>query len=320
MFKAITRHTRSLVAVPSLTATLLAVGISPSAGQATQFNPPKQYYLALGDSIAYGFQRSTFEGGLPASAFNTGYVDVFAARLRNIQPDLTIVNYGCPGETTMSFTTSPCGWPAVGQLHDSYTGSQLEAALAFLRAHRGEVSPITLTLWGNDVREFVSGCSDDICVQNGAFRFVVEFSDRLKGILSALRNAAPDAEIIITGSWDSFLDALEFADPLFQLLNASMSATAATARVRFADPFPLFNPQGDLGDEIRTMCILTLLCTKNDSHPSDAGYRALADLVFDVSDYERLDHAASTDPQQPEVVRSQRLSTAFGVKRLAHRL
>jgi hypothetical protein len=64
-----------------------------------------------------------------------------------------------------------------------------------------------------------------------------------------------------------------------------MSAVATAAGARFADPFPLFNPQGDLAREIETMCTLTLLCTENDSHPSDAGYRVLGDLVFDVSGY-----------------------------------
>ena len=38
-----------------------------------------------------------------------------------------------------------------GKLHDPFRGAQLKAALAFLKAHRGQVSPITLTLWGNDL-------------------------------------------------------------------------------------------------------------------------------------------------------------------------
>ena len=62
-----------------------------------------------------------------------------------------------------------------------------------------------------------------------------------------------------------------------------MTAVSTAARARFADPFPVFNPQGDLAHEIQTMCALTLLCTENDSHPSDIGYQALAQLVFDAS-------------------------------------
>ena len=96
---------------------------------------PKQYYLALGDSITFGYQGYKHAAGLPPSAFNTGYVDVFADHLREIQPGITVVNYGCPGESTRSFLKGPCLWTEFGQqLHDSFTGRQLDAALSFLRA------------------------------------------------------------------------------------------------------------------------------------------------------------------------------------------
>ena len=78
--------------------------------------------------------------GLPPTAFDTGYVDDFGLRLRQIQPTITTVNYGCPGETTSSFMTGPCLWTTLGQqLHDNFSGSQLGAAIAFLKAHPGEV-------------------------------------------------------------------------------------------------------------------------------------------------------------------------------------
>ena len=132
---------------------------SASSGASQAVSGPKQYYLALGDSITYGYQAYKHEAGLPPSAFNTGYVDVFAARLREIQPGITVVNYGCPGESTRSFLKGPCPWTEFGeQLHDSFIGSQLDAALSFLRTHPGEVTPITLTLWGNNVREFIADC------------------------------------------------------------------------------------------------------------------------------------------------------------------
>jgi lysophospholipase L1-like esterase len=272
-----------LVVLLVLAAAIVIFGASPAAGQV---DTPKQYYVALGDSITYGYQASKHRAGLPPSAFDTGYVEVFAEHLRQIQPGITVVNYGCPGETTKSFIKGPCLWSTFGeQLHDAFSGSQLDAAVEFLSAHSSAVSPITISLWGNDVREFADSCKDLACIQNRAPAFFALVSERLAKILRRLRDAAPDAEIIVTGSWDSFLNILEFADPLFRLLNASMSAVATAAGARFADPFPLFNPQGDLAREIETMCTLTLLCTENDSHPSDAGYRVLGDLVFDVSGY-----------------------------------
>jgi hypothetical protein len=134
------------------------------------FDPPKQYYLALGDSLPYGFQQVKFDVGLSPSAFNTGYVDVFAARLRELRPNISVVNFGCPGETTTSFVAAPCFFTTLGgALHDPFTGSQLTAAVAFLRAHRGQVSPITLNLWGNDLSVFVfQTCQFDFaCIQAG---------------------------------------------------------------------------------------------------------------------------------------------------------
>jgi lysophospholipase L1-like esterase len=270
----------------AICALVTVLDTSPIASPLSTFTPPRHFYLALGDSFTYGFQFS--KAGMPAAAFNTGYVDVFGAQLRDIQPGLTIVNYGCPGESTASFIAGPCPTQSLVELHDFFTGSQLDAAVDFLRAHPGEVSPITVTLWGNDVREFVGGCGDQACVAAGAGRMIQEVTKNLRIILGRLRGAAPDAEIIVTGAWDPFIDALPFADPLFQQLNTQLSAATIAARARFADPFPIFNPPGDLQHEIQTICTLTLSCTQNDSHPSDAGYRVLGELVFEVSGYEAL--------------------------------
>jgi lysophospholipase L1-like esterase len=267
----------------------LAVGGITAAAQELKFDPPKRYYLALGDSIAFGYQAAKHRAGLPPSGFNAGYVDVFRARLQEIRPSLTVVNYGCPGETTTTFIAGGCLSNLIGfPLHDPFSGAQLDAAVTFLRAHPGQVSPITLTLWGNDIREFADSCPDLDCIVNGAPAVIASIVNNLALILGRLKAAAPDAEIIVTGSWDSNLDALEFADPLFQFLNASMASMVALQRVRFADPFPVFNPQGNLALEILAHCTMTLLCTQQDSHPSDAGYRALADLVFQASGYQQL--------------------------------
>src|SRR5262249_15202434 len=147
----------------------------------------------------------------------SGYVDVLGAQLRQINPSIMIVNYGCPGETSLSFITGPCLWSTSGQLlHDSFSGSQLDAAAAFLRAHAGKVSPITITLWGNDIGQLVRSCGGDPdCIQMRAPGAIAELAFHIFTILDRLRSAAPNAEIIVTGTWDSFLGAFEFADPLF---------------------------------------------------------------------------------------------------------
>ena len=62
-------------------------------------------------------------------------------RVKKLIPNITTVNYGCPGETTASFIQGPCPWTARGHdLHNVFADSQLDGAVAFLRAHPGEES------------------------------------------------------------------------------------------------------------------------------------------------------------------------------------
>ena len=99
------------------------------ASQRTVYQPPQSYYLALGDSITYGYQPNKAKPGARPSDFDTGYVDVFAARLRKLSPKIQVVNYGCPGESTVTFTRGGCPALAEGmKLHDAFRGSQLNAA------------------------------------------------------------------------------------------------------------------------------------------------------------------------------------------------
>jgi len=96
-----------------------------SAASAAGGPLPKHYYLALGDSLAYGVQPDKVARGLPPSAYNTGFVDLFAARLRARNPKLEVVNYACPGESTVTFVLGVCPWLAEGKkLHRSF-GSAL---------------------------------------------------------------------------------------------------------------------------------------------------------------------------------------------------
>jgi hypothetical protein len=211
-----------------------------------------------------------------------------------MRPDIITINYSCPGESTETFVAGRCLWTELGNLlHDSFSGNQLDAAIAFLRGHRGQVSPVTLTLGSNDFAKLLGPCTsngqvDLICVRDAAPRFIADLVQTISSIVEQLRSAAPDTEIIVTGAWDSFLGALAFADPLFQAFNASLAQAVTANRARFADPFPILNPQGDPAREVQAICALTLLCTNADSHPSDAGYRALAAVVFEASQYSRL--------------------------------
>jgi lysophospholipase L1-like esterase len=242
---------------------------------------PQSYYLALGDSIAYGFQPTKAKAARP-SAFDSGYVDVFAARLRKLAPKIQVVNYGCPGESSVTFTRGGCPTLAEGvKLHDAFRGSQLKAALSFLRAHPGQVSPITLTLWGNDLAPLSAK-------GKRAPSAIASFASRFNAIVQQLRAAAPTAEIIVTGAWNPEADRLKQATPLYRSLDAAIARAAARSRARVANMFAALNGSGNVRTQKARLCALTFYCSKGgDPHPTDAGYRAMADAFLTVSGYPR---------------------------------
>ena len=78
------------------------------------FRPPvASSYLALGDSLAFGYSEAKFDSLYPdenPADYETGYVNDFADVLKLFNPGLQIVNDGCPGETTESFIHGPCAY------------------------------------------------------------------------------------------------------------------------------------------------------------------------------------------------------------------
>jgi hypothetical protein len=58
----------------------------------------------------------------------------------------------CKSETTDSLLgLRPCRYHPPFALHSNYSGSQIDAALAVLRAHPGQVSPVTIDIGANDL-------------------------------------------------------------------------------------------------------------------------------------------------------------------------
>ena len=110
----------------------------------------QHYYLALGNSISFGFQ--------PDLDFTDGFVDQTFAQLHKANVT-DLANYACAGESTTTMIHGACPGGLIH--HNAYTGSQLDAAVAFLKAHAGKVNPVTLDIGSNDVlQDFnISTCS-----------------------------------------------------------------------------------------------------------------------------------------------------------------
>jgi lysophospholipase L1-like esterase len=272
-----------------------------SANDTPRFNPPKQYTLVLGDSLAFGYQDTRFKTELLSGTYNpadfTGYWAPFAAQLATIRPDIQTVNFGCPGETTGSFVAGGCLFrtnPFTSDLplHDNYAPAtpQLQAALSFLHKHPGQVSPITVSLGANDIITLLNGCQAQfptdpqavfVCINTGLPATLAAVRANLSTTLAALHDAAPSSEIIVLQPYDPYIALIPALTPGVLALNATLADVATTARVRVADGFSAVTPA--------TACILTLICTpQHDIHPSDAGYAMLAQALWAASGYDRL--------------------------------
>ena len=275
-----------------LVAVVITGAVSTAAAQTTRFSAPKDYVLALGDSLTFGFQRVKFNANPDPTNFNTGFVDDFAQRLLATAPgrDSRVVNFGCPGETSSSFLTGPCAYHSIFglPLHDNFESSQIDAAEAFLAAHRGQVGPILISIGANDVLDAVTACGgvNPQCIGALLPGILATLSANYSEILGRLRAAAPDTEIVILELYNPFavFDAQTNAQTngLTIAINQVIEGLAAVNRARVANPFPAF----DLAPpQPATLCGLIFFCANGDIHPRDAGYQVMGDLIWAASGY-----------------------------------
>jgi len=279
------RPTRRSVLGAAIAVLIFVLGAVPGTASILRhfsqpvYQSPQMYYLALGDSMTYGFQPTKVRPGARPSDFKTGYVDVFGAELRRLSPNIEVINYGCPGESTVTFARG--GWNCDGiKLHDAYRRPQLKAAVSFLRAHPGQVSPITVTLWGGDLAPLSAK-------GKRARSAIASFASRFKVILAQLRAAAPSAEIIVTGAWNPEADRLQQVEPLYRSVDAAIARAAAASGDRVANMFGALDGAGNVKARQARLCRLTFYCSKGDPHPTDAGYRAMANAFMTASGYSR---------------------------------
>ncbi|HYN30297.1 MAG TPA: GDSL-type esterase/lipase family protein [Dermatophilaceae bacterium] len=285
-------HRRRPFVLPALLGLLLSV-LAPAAASADPSERAQQratgYYLALGDSLAAGYQPTTGDDK------DGGYVGGVAAAVRLSSPKTRLVNLACSGETVVTMVD--------GGGCDYAKGSQLAAAQQFLHAHGRFTRVITLDIGANDVQRCVrSGGIDLVCVQGG----LRDVATTLPGVVAALRAGAPNARIVVLNYFNPFLAAY-LTGPAGQALAAQSTelqrqlnsiiagAAAGNARVadvagafRSTDTTPVTDPViGTVPTNVATICALTWMCVRQDIHANDAGYAVMASTVVGVLVRER---------------------------------
>jgi lysophospholipase L1-like esterase len=264
----------------------LGLGAAPASASDGWKHRPYDYYLALGDSLAAGFQPSA----PPTFLSGKGYADDIAKELA--ADGTQYVNLACPGETTQSMIHGGCPYP------HTYA-DQLDAAAAFLQAHRGDRVLVTLDIGANDV---------DDCVKNGALDVqcgldgIKQTAADLPVILSRLREAAGHKTEFIGGTYyNPFLAAwltgaagqatatqstsistlfnsvFRTEYPLFGVRVADVAT--AFSSLDFTDQVPLA-PGVTVPLNVARICQWTWMCAPApigpNIHANDAGYQVMA--------------------------------------------
>jgi lysophospholipase L1-like esterase len=303
-------HGAVLALCASVLALMGALALAPPAGAVNVGNT----YLAVGDSLAYGFHEAQFNeelasGTVNPASFNDGYVNDFYELIKFFNPNLQLINDGCPGEGTETmihgsvFPRAFCGGEDAtvfpqSFLHHPYPAeTQLQNALSILHSDPN-VSPITLDIGANDLIRFLQNeCGfaegKNTCTEA---QFAAEFKhvgENVAYILGQLRAAAPYAEIVMVGIYNSSPGyPAEGGDKLIAAFDKTLEAAASSVpgpRIGFANPLPDFNPSVIFGGpevlDLRTICAYTAMCPEGkfnphgDIHPTKLGYQEMAEEV-----------------------------------------
>ena len=266
---------------------------SPPAAAAIAAEPPPTYYLALGDSLAQGVQPNAAGTSVETPA---GYPDQVYATLHRNHPTLKLVKLGCPGETTVSMIN--------GGICHYRSGSQLRAAGAFLRQHRGQVLLVTVDIGANDP-EACSGQPSFSQLAACAVKGVPSAVTHLRTIATRLKAAAgPNVRIVgmnyylpALAEWRSGLTGRAVAwtaEKLAATFNALLGRVYAKAGIKVANIFGAFQTTDfadhgtNLPRNVTLLCRWTWECAAAprgpNQHANQAGYQVIARQFLKAAD------------------------------------
>ncbi len=271
--RARTTTTSSTVITPS-------TPVTPGAG-----------YLALGDSVTFGYMESSV---VPAPDYSDaaslrGYPAMLGSEL-----GLKVANASCPGETSSSLISasaqsngcentlsSPSGYRTTFPLHVKYSGSQLHYAVSYLKSHPG-VRLVSLMIGANDGFICEETTTDGCASSSEIDPVLSRISHNVHSILSTLRTKAHYAGQIVIVDYYSLNYASPAVSALSVALNRAQNSAAKPFHVRYADTYATFAAAAaHSGNNTCTAGLLTQLGAPGTCgvHPSFAGQALLASTV-----------------------------------------
>jgi lysophospholipase L1-like esterase len=294
------RHAARVAILATVLGLVAVAGVGGSAAVAARTGDrpaaasSRRYYVSLGDSYAVGFQPGR-------GATRHGFPDQVVTKATRRGYHLQLVNFGCGGATTTSILQAPtCPIPARPIHGADYGGvTQAAAAEAFLRAHRGQIALVTVSIGGNDVTSCARAPNPVGCVTQATAAIKTNVGQLAVDLRSA---AGPQVPIVgttypdvILGQWvrpPVSQNLAQLSVTAFQaLINPTLRQAYAAAPARFVDVtnatgayVPLtktvtLKPYGLIPVAVARVCTLTYYCTVGDIHATTAGYGVIADLI-----------------------------------------
>jgi lysophospholipase L1-like esterase len=260
-------------------AMLLAAAIGTVPGSRTTAATtvgPKTYYLALGDSLGYGYQ--------PNGDFSHGYADDLYAHYAATHPTTThFTNMSCPDESSTTFIKGGCPYWYIRKTF--YLGSQLNAALSFIKNHSGQVSPVTVDIGANDFLPLITTSSSGCTVSSTWPTALATFDANFKTILSKLKTALNGkGDLIAMNYYNPYQDECASSPDVMadlQTLNSHIASDAQAYSVPVADVFTAFG-----GATTSNICTYTWMCSSyNDVHATGTGYGVIAGAFQSAEGY-----------------------------------
>jgi len=245
-----------------------ALAASSAHGGKHSLVGPKNYYLALGDSLAFGFQ--------PDLNFDHGYADDFAANLSN-HGVKHYANMGCPGETSITMINGNCPYPFLRKY--PYVGSQLTAAVKFIQSHAGQVSPVTLDIGANDLLPDINTNNCSVNVDKFNSDLATLDNNLTQTILPEIHNALVvngqvSGDFVLMNYYDPNQNICPNSVPYTQELNQHLANDASGFGVLVVDVFTAF---GGATTPNKHICSYTWMCSIfQDIHATNKGYSVIA--------------------------------------------
>jgi lysophospholipase L1-like esterase len=280
----------------AVTAGIVLAGLSllggitaaPASAASTSNSNPNNY-LALGDSVSFGYNPLLVTPGVSPGVF-VGFPQLASDLFR---PRKKLFNASCPGETSTSLITGTrpdngCQdyRQSIGPLHVSYSGSQLGYAESYLAANP-RTGLVTMMIGANDLFLLIDSCGGSAnvaCIGAGLPGLRDTLSSNLTTIYSGLRAAGFKGELVAVTYYS-----LNYADQVGTGIIAEINATLAKVTQAFggtvADGFGEFQQAAAAfgGDSCAAGLLIHLTPTTCDVHPSPAGAALLAVAVRDAS-------------------------------------